>query len=93
MPLSNVEKAKYEIVIDREKSKILKNKEYKTQKSLTILSGCIGIPLAVIDFLTGAVFIAAALFFASRWRTMEQNCLDSQEKILRYQHFLDLESE
>ena len=93
MPLSNEERAKYGIVIDKERSVILQNKEYKTQRSLTILSGCIGVSLSFIDFFSGAIFIVAAIYFWFRWQSMEKKCLDSQEKIQRYQHFLDIEPE
>jgi len=91
-PLSNVEKAKYGIILDKEKSELLKNKEYKTQRSLTFLSGGIGISLSLLDLFSGAIFIVAALFFAFRWHSMEKKYLDGQEKIQRFQNFLNVES-
>jgi|TARA_B100000315_G_C14509697_1_gene556378 hypothetical protein len=93
VPLSNEEKARYQIVIDKEKSDLHKNKEFKTQRSLTFLSGIIGISLSLISLLGGAIFIGAALFFGVRWHYMEKKYLESQEKVERYQYFVNVESE
>ncbi len=92
MPLSNIQIAKYKIAIDREKSKLLLNKEYKTQRSLTILFGFLDITVAWISFQSCLLFAGTAVFFAFRWKSMESQHSDSLAKIQRYESILSAES-
>ncbi|MEX0964535.1 MAG: hypothetical protein WDZ52_10910 [Pseudohongiellaceae bacterium] len=93
MPLTNVEKAKYKIAIDRENAKLLLNKEYKAHRSLTILFGALAVSMAWMSLQSGFLFAVSAVFFGFRWQAMEKQHLDSQEKIQRYESILSLEPE
>ncbi|GJM12959.1 MAG: hypothetical protein DHS20C12_13620 [Pseudohongiella sp.] len=91
--LSNEEKARYGIVLDKERSELRLNEDYKTQRSLTIMAGVLGVSLVWINPPTGFIFFGAAVFFARRWRSMENRYQEAQGKIQRYEHFLDSRSD
>ena len=91
--MDNVEKAKYEMLLDKERWELEKHKNFASQGRFAAISGFIGVSLSPINFPSAGMFLVASVYFWRRWKFMKDRYRESLLKMEQYQLFLSAKSE